>query len=168
MDPLQTIREWRAAGLVKVKRLDSGDLLLRILGAVADPEEAKAEHPINVVFRHWKGLYSPKAVLDPKRRRVIRAALKNYSVEQLQTCITGYGNSPHHRGQNPTGTKYLELQLMLRDAAHVEAGIEWASKPSLKRVTADPQATVDVDLSHEAWKRQMLAMGVDVDQIKAK
>ncbi len=58
------------------------------------------------------------------------------------------GHSPHHRGQNDRGQPYCDLELLLRDAAHIErfrdldrdppraAGAR-ASKPSVDRRAAD-------------------------------
>jgi hypothetical protein len=163
-DPIQTLREWRAAGLVKIKRLQNGDLLLRISAQAPDAAETLPGHPVRAIFDHWANLYSPKSALDDKRRRLIRTALKRYTVEQLCTAIGGYGKSPYHRGQNPTGTRYLELGLMLRDSAHIEAGIQFATAPGPRAVrTTDPQEGLDLRaaMSHEAWLTQMRRLDPD-------
>ena len=80
------------------------------------------------VFDHWKQTWNhPKAKLDPKRRRVISVALKGYSEADLKTAITGYQNSPHHRGDNERQTVYDDIGLLLRDAAHIDAGLAFAA-----------------------------------------
>lgn len=73
------------------------------------------------VFEHWRQtLNHPKAKATPERKRIIARALKAYSVEECQRAITGCSRSPHHMGQNDRGTRYDDLELILRDAKHIE------------------------------------------------
>lgn len=82
------------------------------------------------VFDHWRTTHQhPQAKLDEKRRRLIRAALKTYSEADLCQAITGYRNSPHHMGQNDRSTVYDAIELMLRDAKHIDAGLRFARDP---------------------------------------
>jgi hypothetical protein len=76
------------------------------------------------VFEHWKKVFGKgRCVLDPKRTKFIRSALKNFSVEELKRCIDGYRKSEWHAGKNDTGKTYDEISLFLRDAEHIERGI---------------------------------------------
>lgn len=85
---------------------------------------------IERVFEHWKAVHGhTKARLDEKRRRVLRAALGNYSADELCEAISGYLNSPHHMGVNDRGTRYDDIELMLRDAKHVDMGLAFARDP---------------------------------------
>lgn len=59
-------------------------------------------------------------VLTDKRRRVIRAALKLYSLADVLDAVQGWEKSPHHRGENDRHTIYNDLELLLRDAEHIE------------------------------------------------
>lgn len=82
------------------------------------------------VFAHWvqeTGRF--KTALDDKRRGVVVRALKLFDAETLMMAISGYLKSPHHTGQNERHTKYLDLELMLRDAKHIEAGLEFFGDP---------------------------------------
>jgi hypothetical protein len=83
------------------------------------------------VFDHWRTLLNhPTAKLDDKRRRTIRAALKaGYGVDQLLTAIDGCANSPWHMGKNDRQTVFDGLELILRDAAHIDKFIRLASTP---------------------------------------
>ncbi len=82
------------------------------------------------VFNHWRITHGhAKATLDPKRRRVIQAALAGYAAEDLCRAITGYLHSPHHMGQNDRGTRYDDIELFLRDAKHIDAGLRFADSP---------------------------------------
>ena len=48
--------------------------------------------------------------------------------------------SPHHLGQNDRGTKYLDLELFVRDGSHVARGLEFLAKPPISLVRADGRA----------------------------
>jgi hypothetical protein len=77
---------------------------------------------IQQVFEAWiesTGRTS-KTVLDAKRRRVIERALTAFTVDELIAAVRGWKRSPHHRGENATGTVYNDLTLLLRDADHIE------------------------------------------------
>ncbi len=80
------------------------------------------------VFEHWKLTHNhPRSVLDVKRKKLIKSALNNYSVADLCQSITGYLKSPHHMGMNEANTIYDDIELMLRDAKHIDAGIRFDS-----------------------------------------
>src|SRR5688572_7780594 len=63
------------------------------------PQERNGGGDVERVFEHWQSVHNhPGAKLDPKRKRVILNALKNYSADDLCRAISGYKNSPHHMG----------------------------------------------------------------------
>ena len=73
------------------------------------------------VWEHWRNACRhPRAVLTTERLKRIRQWLPVYGVERLQAAIDGCAKSPHHQGQNDRGTRYDDLELILRDAKHVE------------------------------------------------
>lgn len=85
---------------------------------------------IDLIFTHWQTEHGhAKAKCSEKRRRLIAKRLKDYGLEELRQCITGYKLSPFHRGDNAAGQRYDSLELMLRDAEHVERGIEFFANP---------------------------------------
>lgn len=91
------------------------------------------------VFGHWQRVWNkPRSKLDAKRRLTITKALKLHDAETLCQSISGYRNSPHHMGNNDRHTTYDDIALFLRDAAHIEAGLNFHHGPS-KRIakTAD-------------------------------
>lgn len=95
-----------------------------------EPVGQKPDDAVARVFDHWRSVHGhQKATLDPKRRRVIRAALESYSEADLCQAITGYKNSPHHMGQNDRATVYDDIELMLRDSKHIEAGLKFHAEP---------------------------------------
>jgi hypothetical protein len=88
--------------------------------------------PVEDVFEHWRQTHGHfKARLDQKRRRRIVEALKHFTAEQLRDAISGYCNSPHHMGTDPkgNGVRYDDIELLLRDASHVEAGLRLFAHP---------------------------------------
>lgn len=77
--------------------------------------------PIEQVFEAWvTSTGKPRSVLDPKRRRVIVKALESYPLEDLLDAVDGWRFSPHHRGENDSRMVYNRLELILRDAEHIE------------------------------------------------
>jgi hypothetical protein len=92
----------------------------------ADPIKPQIEE----VFAHWRTTWNhPRGALDVKRRKLIRERLKQYDVATLCQAITGYTHSPHHCGRNDRNTVYDDLGLLLRDAAHVDAGLRFYANP---------------------------------------
>lgn len=60
-------------------------------------------------------------VLTPKRRALIRRHLaEGYDVETLIAAVQGWTRSEFHRGRNEHGKTYDALELLLRDAKHVD------------------------------------------------
>lgn len=97
--------------------------------------------PVDRVFDHWRTEHGhPRASLDPKRRRVIQAALKGYDESTLCTAISGYRNSSHHMGENDRRTVYDDIELFLRDAKHIEAGLHFARGPPAPALSPVEQA----------------------------
>lgn len=90
-------------------------------------------HDENVVqiFHHWKSiLQHPNAVLDEKRKALIRKALSmGYSVSQLCEAITGCSCTPHNLGDNERGQRYDGLHVILRDADQIDRFIRNAHNP---------------------------------------
>ena len=80
---------------------------------------------------------STTAKLDDKRRKLIRARLKDFSEADLCRALDGYARSPHHQGQNDRNTRYVTLELWFRDTAHVEAGMAMVPTPTTVPATAE-------------------------------
>ena len=84
-------------------------------------EQARPIDDTTAVFTTWQQATGKhRARLDPKRRKRIRDALKHYPLADVLDAVQGWQHSPHHAGQNPHGTVFNDLELLLRDAAHLE------------------------------------------------
>jgi uncharacterized protein YlbG (UPF0298 family) len=105
---------------------DSGTLNKTI---VALKRNHKSES-IQIIFDYWqKTMGHPRAVLDDKRKSLIRRQLKNYSENDLKTAIYGCSITPWNMGKNPDGRIYDSIELILRDAKHIDDFIRNADKP---------------------------------------
>ncbi len=71
---------------------------------------------ISTRLEHWE------------RRRLLRKALKLYSVAELQSAIDGVRKSPHHMGANDRQQVYDDLELILRDAKRIEGFMALATR----------------------------------------
>jgi len=93
---------------------------------LVDLESKLSENEFQV-FEHWRvTLNHPKAKPTPERKRLIAKALKAYTVQDLQAAVDGVRKSPHHMGQNDRRTVYDDLELILRDAKHIEGFMKLA------------------------------------------
>lgn len=74
------------------------------------------------VFEHWRKVMGKTArtVLDVKRRKAIEDRLRDYPVEDLKRAIDGCAATPWNMGENPKGKAYNDIELICRDAEHVE------------------------------------------------
>jgi hypothetical protein len=76
---------------------------------------------LKTIFEYWQErMASPRSVLDSKRRSLIANALKNYEPAAICKAIRGCSKTPHNMGQNKQKTKYNGLNLILRDAEHID------------------------------------------------
>lgn len=78
--------------------------------------------PIVAVFAAWKETTGhTRAILTPDRSRVIKKALAlGYDVNDLIDAVRGWRHDPHCRGENDRHTVYDDIELLLRDAKHIE------------------------------------------------
>jgi hypothetical protein len=103
------------------------------------------------VFEHWRTTIGKTAAakLDEKRQQRIEWALATYGLDAVKRCIDGYSRSPHHMGQNDRNTRYDDIELFLRDAKHVEAGLAMADSPP-KPGGRLPPADIDPESARES------------------
>ena len=102
----------------------------------------REQRAVEVVFNAWIASTKRTAatVLDKKRRALITAALKLYPLEDVLDAVRGWENSPHHRGENPTGMVYNDLDLLLRGSANIERFRDLARGPRLGIHVPTPDA----------------------------
>jgi hypothetical protein len=77
--------------------------------------------PVVVIFGYWQErMSSPKSKLDDKRRRLIQKAMTLYEPSDICRAIRGCSRTPYNMGKNNSNTKYNGLNLILRDADHID------------------------------------------------
>lgn len=87
---------------------------------------------VSIVFDFWKQTHRhPRAQLDDKREKLIRVALGSYSADDLCRAIGGYKRSAYHMGENERKAVYDDIELFLRDAKHIDAGLKYAEQPEV-------------------------------------
>ena len=101
--------------------------------------------PAVEVFSHWQSVMNHgKAKLDRKRRQKIRDRLKDgYTVQDLIQAIDGCKRSPHHMGDNDRGTVYDDIELICRDAPHVDKFIKLAQQPDMSNMSQAARRTAE-------------------------
>lgn len=109
--------------------------------------------PVDRIFEHWRSEYRhPKASLDPKRRKAIQRAMEAYDEATVCAAISGYKLSPHHMGQNDQRAVYDDISLFLRDAEHIERGLNFARAPPVRVQSA-------VEIARERLQERMNGNG---------
>jgi hypothetical protein len=102
----------------------------------------------NLVFEHWRtqmGKRSNTIFSGDRKTKVLARLREGYTVDQLKQAIDGYSQSSFHRGENPRGVAYDDLELICRSGAKVEQGIELATR----RTTPTTPGTTRHSVSRE-------------------
>lgn len=104
--------------------------LFEIELVAAEPTGAEA---VQIVFDHWvatcRGRGGPKPVLTDKRAKLIARAIGWYGIGTCKAAIDGIVTSDFHMGHNRWGKRYDSIELILRDAEHIESFAEMAALP---------------------------------------
>lgn len=76
---------------------------------------------VKTVFDLWQELLCARPrKLDDKRTRLIKRAISAHGSEECLDAIRGCSVSEWHQGKNPQRKKYTDIELILRDAKHIE------------------------------------------------
>lgn len=115
----------------------------RTLLYIETKEETKdickvATSSIKNIFEHWqKTMNHPNAKLDGKRKSIIKKAIElGYSEDELKMVIEGCAKTPWNMGDNDSGTKYDDIELILRDAKHIERFMDNYKNPPNSKSTS--------------------------------
>lgn len=101
-----------------------------IAPVVLHGEMSRREAEIVDIFEFWKGLLSnARSRLDANRKKKINERLRDgYSVEDVKLAIIGCALSEWHRGANDRHTRYQDIELICRDANHLDKFLEIADR----------------------------------------
>lgn len=79
------------------------------------------EEQIQEVFDFWVTTFKKRVnAIDYKRRIAIGNAIYLYGIDNCKDAIRGCTYSDFHMGRNSANKVYNEIELILRDAEHVE------------------------------------------------
>lgn len=96
---------------------------------------------VREVFSHYRKHHPrsfPKAKSDSREWKLVRKRLlEGYTVEQLKAAIDGCHRSPFHCGENQGGKLYQSLELIVRDATHVNQFLEVPERGQGPPVTSE-------------------------------
>jgi hypothetical protein len=116
---------------------------------------------VEAVLRAWieASGRTDRTQLDAKRERWITRALKKFPLEDVLAAVKGWRHSPHHRGENDSGTVYNDLELLLRDAAHIEKFRDYELRPETRPLgrglnDTDRRVAETMRQAHEALERE--------------
>lgn len=100
--------------------------------------------PVVAVFDAWTTAAGKRSntLLSEDRRKLIRKQLRHYPVSDLVDAVRGWRHIPHNRGENDSHTVYNDLELLLRDAKHIEKFRDAERGESTQAVVNDPIANV--------------------------
>ncbi len=106
---------------------------------------------IKNIFMHWQDkMNHPHAKLDGKRQRIISEALKNYPEEQLRQAINGCAMTPYNMGENERCQRYDDIELIFRDASHIERFINNSINPPIAgKKPAHPETDMMAGVGYE-------------------
>ncbi len=108
------------------------------------PVSSFGSFDVKEIFSHWQTVMNhPKAKIDKKRANKIVQSLKlGYSLAELKEAIDGCAKTPFNMGQNDKGQRYDDIELILRDASHIDRFIGNARQQPVNSNKADLMAGV--------------------------
>jgi predicted kinase len=116
----------------------------------SEPETAKATEAavVAAVYAYWVETWKRVVgggrppVLDDKRRTAVRARLRQgFTLADLKNAIDGCFVTPFNLGENDRQRRYVDLELICRDAKHVE---DFAATWEAQADAADDEELDDV------------------------
>jgi hypothetical protein len=100
---------------------------------------------IDAIFEYWKRVMDrSRSHLDDTREQAIARVLAiGYTVEEVKTAIEGCKSSAFHMGLNDRGTCYNDIELICRDAKHLDTFMERAKLERRKHDRTAPAGSTD-------------------------
>lgn len=134
------------------------------LAVVPGAQEMAERTVVERIFDHWVymlGKNARRTALGPTRRRAIERALELYDEETLLLAIEGCAASAWHAGENDRRRPFDDLELILRDEAHVERFADWGQRLRDRLAARDEAAQkvapiVEPDAAAVAAQRERL------------
>jgi hypothetical protein len=107
------------------------------------------------IFDHWRDIYGHlDATMSPKREQKIRDRLRSYGELRCMKALAGYRTDEWRVGD---GMKRHDVSCLLRDAEHVEPGVELFE---LNRSQALPLLPPDLAIEEVQTAEELFSCGV--------
>jgi hypothetical protein len=125
--------------------------------------------PVFELFEFWRVVMGhERAQLGPKRRQKIRAAFDiGYTLDDLKLAVVGCKYSPMHQGQNERNTIYDDIELIVRDEAHVDKFMR-VGEQKIRLAMERERETADREQSKESAVSMPADVRAKLDAIFAK
>lgn len=129
-----------------------------------DKELAPPKKPSEIrreVFDHYCAVTGhADAIFTAKRQTMLRKLMdEGYTGERLKNAASGYMLSPHHTGQNETGTIYDKFEMIFRDGEKVEQGEGYYRRPPRGRRRLETFPTHGNDVVFESIEQVEIDRG---------
>lgn len=114
---------------------------------------SNAQDDVNEVYEAWAATVKAAGIRKPQltdgRRTKIRARLDEYGLDAVLAAVTGWQYSSWHRGENPDGKRYYDLDLLLRNGENVERFGEYTRAALAEQSFGSGRCRVCGDPEHE-------------------
>jgi hypothetical protein len=95
------------------------------------------------VFAYWvkaAGKGTQAKLTRDRQQKILARAREGYTEQDMLRAIDGICASSYHRGENDSGTQYLDLTLVFRNGSKLEHFRDMAPDKMTRTVTSDPRA----------------------------
>lgn len=118
---------------------------------------------VEKIFGYWqKTMQTPRSKLDAARTKAIKRGLTKLKFDPADLCraIRGCSLTPFNMGDNQDKKKHNDLDLIFRDAKHIEGFIEKAKNPPAPATTGGRRGEpTQADRDAEREKAKALLFG---------
>lgn len=99
----------------------------------------------NEIFVYWRTVASKSgAKFTNERRAKVRSRLRDgYTVAKIKQAIDFVCNNPWNTGANPDGRKYVDLELICRNATQLEKYLDRAEESGIPVATNEPSEKIE-------------------------
>lgn len=117
---------------------------------------------VTQLFEFWQQtLNHPRAALNDKRKALIKKSLGDYTLTDLMCAVSGCSLTPHNMGDNDRGEVYDSIELILRDAAHIDRFMANNDNPPKGKIKTIGQTASENQAQADRIKK---AMGASDDK----
>lgn len=139
-----------AAGRAKWDKVRAKSQRRKAAKTAPVPDAPEAHPQERDLFAYWQDVMNhPRARLDARLLEKITARLREgFTLDDLKLAVDGNKASPYHQGRNKDRKVYDSLELIVRDAAHVNNFLGVLRAPESSH---SPTMSSNIQSAHEAF-----------------